>query len=646
MPNPWEKYQEPVSSASGNPWDKYGSENIEPVKDKSLIESASDALTGSDRQTEATSGLVDITGAPELGGISELVSDNVDSMDALGNLYDKGLSMPAFKTAAAMLTTGDPERQMKAIKSNYPDATFKEDEKGNVIVGLESGEYALNLPGVSASDVTRLVTDIAAFTPAGRAATVTGAALKSAATEGALQASTQAAGGGNIDTTDMLYSGLLGGAGKGLEKAVTTGYRMLKGAPTEVQSSVSKFAQEQDLPLMTTDVVQPKTFAGKSAQAAGEKIPVAGTGAKRAEQQQAREQLVEDFSNKFGEYDPSVVVESLKAQTSKIKQAAGNARQAIVDQIGTVKTPSANTVTAIDDEVARLSKLGDVADTQTIETLNKYKAQLQKGDRDFNQLEQLRTQFRQDVKGERMVMPSRSQAAISKIYKAMSDDMNNTVSTALGPKQAAKWKKSNAVYAEEANKVKNTRLKSILNKGDLTPEVVNNMLFSNKPSEVKALFSSLTPKGKEAARSGLVGKAWEKSKGSPDKFLGELNRLSKQTDIAFRGADRAYVNGLKEYLQATKRAGEAGVKTATGQELFQIAAPAAIIGDVMTTSGTGVMGAGGYGLLARAYESKPVRVAMMKLSTMKPGTTQFEKQSNKIGSMITSASQHLLRQEE
>ncbi len=42
--------------------------------------------------------------------------------------------------------------------------------------------------------------------------------------------------------------------------------------------------------------------------------------------------------------------------------------------------------------------------------------------------------------------------------------------------------------------------------------------------------------------------------------------MSNQTGIAFKGRDAAYLRGLKNYLESTKRAGQAGVTTPTGQQ--------------------------------------------------------------------------------
>ena len=187
-------------------------------------------------------------------------------------------------------------------------------------------------------------------------------------------------------------------------------------------------------------------------------------------------------------------------------------------------------------------------------------------------------------------------------------------------KRLGQYQQANAVYADEAAKLKNTRLKNVLMKGDLTPEVVNNMLFSKNKSEIKTLYNSVGRVGRAQMRNGIIGKAMEKSGGSPDQFLRQLNILQNQTGITFKGQDAAYLKGLKNYLQSTQQAAKAAVTTPTGQQTIPF-----IIGygTAMNPATTGA--AVSYGLLTRAYESEPFRNAMLRMANTPRGSTAFEK---------------------
>ncbi|EOX8391304.1 DNA transfer protein [Salmonella enterica] len=434
--------------------------------------------------------------------------------------------------------------------------------------------------------------------------------------------------------TDLGTGVALGGAINQLGRAAGAAYRGIRGTIAPEAQQAIQFANAADVPLHTTDVLQPNSRVGRMAQTTAENIPFAGTSSMRAAQQEARSQLVDEFASRFGEYDPSIVVGSLKAKTSGIKRAAGNRLEQVQNAMVGVNIQPTKALQQIDDEIASLQKLGKVADTETISKLQAYRDELAGGNVDLQQLSNLRSQFRQDVKGERVVMPNRSDAAIQRVYRAMTGDIDSSIGQNLGNNTLRRYKQANAVYADEANKLQNTRLKNVLMKGDLTPEVVNNMIFSKNKSEIQNLYNSVGQIGRAQMRNGIIGKAMEKSGGSPDQFLRQINLMSNQTGIAFKGRDAAYLKGLKNYLEATKRAGQAGVTTPTGQQTIPFILG---IGTVTTPALVGV--GGGYGLLARMYESEPARNAMLRLANTPRGSTTFEKALSDVERIVNSFAQ-------
>ncbi|ENG1192870.1 lytic transglycosylase domain-containing protein [Salmonella enterica subsp. enterica serovar Newport] len=427
---------------------------------------------------------------------------------------------------------------------------------------------------------------------------------------------------------------VLGGAINQLGRAAGAAYRGIRGTIAPEAQQAIQFANAADVPLHTTDVLPPNSRVGRMAQTTAENIPFAGTSSMRAAQQEARSQLVDEFASRFGEYDPSIVVGSLKAKTSGIKRAAGNRLEQVQNAMVGVNIQPTRALQQIDDEIASLQKLGKVADTDTISKLQAYRDELAGGNVDLQQLSNLRSQFRQDVKGERLVMPNRSDAAIQRVYRAMTGDIDSSIGQNLGNDTLRRYKQANAVYADEASKLQNTRLKNVLMKGDLTPEVVNNMLFSKNKSEIQNLYNSVGQIGRAQMRNGIIGKAMEKSGGSPDQFLRQINLLSNQTGIAFKGSDAAYLKGMKNYLESTKRAGQAGVTTPTGQQTIPF-----ILGIGTVTNPALVGVGGGYGLLARMYESTPARNAMLRLANTPRGSTAFEKAVSDVERAVNSFAQ-------
>ncbi|HBC0307084.1 TPA: lytic transglycosylase domain-containing protein [Salmonella enterica subsp. enterica serovar Napoli] len=441
--------------------------------------------------------------------------------------------------------------------------------------------------------------------------------------------------------TDLGTGVALGGAINQLGRAAGAAYRGIRGTIAPEAQLAIQFANAADVPLHTTDVLQPNSRVGRMAQTTAENIPFAGTSTMRANQQEARSQLVDEFASRFGEYDPSIVVGSLKAKTSGIKRAAGNRLEQVQNAMADVNIQPSKAIQQIDTEIASLQKLGKVADNDTISKLQAYRDELTRNAgasgpvaMDLQQLSGLRSQFRQDVKGERTVLPNRSDAAIQRIYNAMTSDIDSAIGQNLGNDTLRRYKQANAIYADEANKLQNTRLKNVIMKGDLTPEVVNNMLFSKNKSEVQNLYRSVGQVGRAQMRNGIIGKAMEKSGGSPDQFLRQVNLMSNQTGIAFKGRDVAYLKGIKNYLEATKRAGQTGVTTPTGQQTIPF-----ILGIGTVTNPALVGVGGGYGLLARMYESEPARNAMLRLANTPRGSTAFEKALSDVERIVNSFAQ-------
>lgn len=441
--------------------------------------------------------------------------------------------------------------------------------------------------------------------------------------------------------TDLGTGVALGGAINQLGRAAGAAYRGIRGTIAPEAQKAIQFAKAADVPLHTTDVLQPNSRVGRMAQTTAENIPFAGTSTMRANQQEARSQLVDEFASRFGEYDPSIVVGSLKAKSSGIRRAAGNRLEQVQNAMAGVNIQPSRAIQQIDNEIADLQKLGGAADNETISKLKVYRDELSRNAgasgpmaMDLQQLSALRSQFRQDVKGERQALINRSEAAVNRVYNAMTGDIDSAIGQNLGNDTLRRYKQANAIYADEANKLLNTRLKNVIMKGDLTPEVVNNMLFSKNKSEVQNLYRSVGQVGRAQMRNGIIGKAMEKSGGSPDQFLRQVNLMSNQTGIAFKGRDAAYLKGLKNYLESTKRAGQAGVTTPTGQQTIPF-----ILGIGSATNPALVGAGGGYGLLARMYESTPARNAMLRLANTPRGSTAFEKALSDVERIVNSFAQ-------
>lgn len=590
------------------------------AEEPGMLDKLGAMITGSDRQTRATQEL------PELQSSGLLT----------------GLDIPEGKgaaVAAALATMTDPQEIAQTLKSLSPEIGIQQDEKGNLIAANNATgvRAVINKPGFTGLDALQALGIGAAFAPSGRAAgAVGGGAIKQALALGAGSALTQAAieggqaaAGGDFDANEVAAAGALGaamplvaGAAGATVDATKRGIQAVRGAPA-AQSELVQAAKSTNIPLMTTDIAQPSTFVGKSAQTLGERIPLAGTGGLRATQQEARKRAIQELGDQYPTPKADQVIESLKAQKSKVMQAAGKRYEELlpmVDSLGPAPYPK--TTQAIDDAIAELSKPGVVSSKEALQELQQFKDTLSSAPQSYSTLKENRGALREVVNSYdnqgRSQLPSRAKALINRVYSAISNDMSEAATNALNPRDLARLKAADSIYRGQAEKLTKTRLKNVLDKGDVTPEVAESLLFSTKRSEVKNLYDSLDASGRDAARATVIQRALTKAGGldnpSPEKFISELRRMESQTGILFKGEQRKQLEGLKQVLSATKRAGEAGVQTATGQQLYApigAAAAGSLIGDFGATLAAGAS----VGALARAYESPVVRNAMIRIGS-------------------------------
>ena len=600
----------------------------EPEQEKGLVQSASDMITGADRETQAIEGLREVTGAPELGGLSEF---SWEGLKELGSNF----TPEAFKAAGGLLTTGDPKEQMKIIQSNYPDASFRPDEKGNVIVGLPSGEYVLNAPGLSTSDLTNFIAQGLAFTPAGRAATIPAAIGKSAATQAAIEGA-GAATGGEFNPEEVALAGGIGGAGKLAEDAIGGAYRLATGKMSDDAVKQIADIEAQGLKARTQDVVQPETLPGKMAANVGELNPL--TAGQQATQQRTRQDAAETFVDKFTpSYDD--IKSSITGKRKRIETAAVNAMDNALSKASSATLSKQNTVDAIESEIKRLTELPNgqprtMIDESTVNTLSGYLEDV-KNASSVTDLRDLRTDLRDSLSPKFGEKSNRKEGAIKRIYGSMTRDMDETVKSAVTPREFAQYKRGNAVYGREAEKLKKGRIKKVLQAGDdLSPEQIDRNLLS-KDSVVRGqLYNSLDSAGRDNARAAIIRKlADDSSRGgelSVNQFLTKLNQNDKALQTFFRGRDRKELEGLRNALEATRSAQDAAVNPPTGQRL----APYLVGGGAIADLGLTIAGTLGSAIGYKAYQSKPVRNALLKLANTPKGSSSFEKALSELNSAL------------
>ena len=289
-----------------------------------------------------------------------------------------------------------------------------------------------------------------------------------------------------------------------------------------------------------------------------------------------------------------------------------------MDEFGNV--PNDRTIAAIDEVLAKQAKLGAKSDKAMIKNMEDIKSAVSQDDFGFSVSKNIRTEIIDDLKALSRADDTRATGATQTIKSALDKDMV-AFARSVDRESAANWLRSNRAFADELQITKQTELKRILNAGTATPEKVLPILMGGKRSELGRLSSSLSPKGRGAARAAIVKDVLDKSgffKGdiNPDKLATALgNTKTKQAvDVFFKGNSKKQLDGLVDLLNATRRAQAAAVSPATGVQAVPLIGATGIgagaATDLVATGGV----VGSLSAIAKAYESGPVRTMLLKIA--------------------------------
>lgn len=403
---------------------------------------------------------------------------------------------------------------------------------------------------------------------------------------------------------------------------VRVGREPVKPVASEGIERATRFAEENKVPLMQSDIEQPKTFAGKAVRGLAEKVPVAGTGGLRAKQQEARQGAVSQFIEGYDTVSDQDLYNSLVRSQDKKKQKISQQYDEIGNAMGDSVVSPVKTIQAIDTEIERLTKPGVIRDESVLSDLQAVRDQLSSGDVDYNTMRENRTYVRESLKSDKS--QTMSDRVIDRVYKAMTDDIQDAVRVTAGDEAASKLKAVDSQLAKQYNEAKKTKLKNVLSKGDVKPEEVKKMLLSNDKSDNVKLYRELDKKGRQNARGVLVGElaaAFEDTE-SPEKFLQRAKKLEDQFGVFFKGEEGESYKDLISYLNQTRQAANAGVYNQNGQQLMTLVTMAPVA-DLAATGGVATTAAGTVGLLGRALESRKIRNALKRVKSTRPYTPDY-----------------------
>jgi hypothetical protein len=401
----------------------------------------------------------------------------------------KGKDPAKVAQFAALAAITPNEQELGEIATAiFPEIGMQTDEKGNVLLAdNKTGvRTIINRPGLSKTDLGQLFGIGGAFSPASKIGTsIVGQGLKqgakqaakSAAASGATQAGiegAQALSGGEFNTEEIaLAAAIQPGVQASTEAVATPAARVIKGQIPAKEQQVIKAGEASGVPVMTSDVIPPTTITGGLARQFAERIPFIGTGGARGAQQTARKNAITEFADSLPPVDDKAIIDSIRSKRDSIKSAAGKRFEAIKTQMDAAgELPATNTIKKIDYTIAELSAPGKVVDDATIKDLQELKTALSQP-QTFSLMRENRTYLsdlinKSDPSG-RSQLPTNSKRLLTQIKGAMSQDLDEFVK-GRSPDNFFKYKQADQIYSEEAKLLTKSRLKTVLEKGDVTPE--------------------------------------------------------------------------------------------------------------------------------------------------------------------------------
>jgi hypothetical protein len=391
-------------------------------------------------------------------------------------------------------------------------------------------------------------------------------------------------------------------------------------------------AKRAGVPVMTSDVSPPRTFISNWLRRVGEAIPITGTGGPRAAQQQARVKAVQNILRQHGASDTADAIGDVSASVlakreAQLQKYAGEKMSVINASSPNIPVPVNRTVAAIDIELAK-PEMNTTVLAPVRRILENWRDDIQ--GQGLPAIETLRSVLGQAFKNDALAdVRTAGEKIVTSLYGPLREDMGEFILQNQGRPAFNKFNVAMERLRIGVKELENDALKSILDRGEATPEIARRLLFSSNKSDVQLLYRNLTPAGQQRARAAILEDALAKSSTTgeinPTRFANELGKRGTSIGVMFNGRDLEEIQGLIRVLNITKRAQESSVVTSTGQMGVPFLGGGAIAGLGASIGGAkgAIASLGGTalaGLAARAYESALGRNILTRISRAPAGS--------------------------
>lgn len=548
----------------------------------------------------AAAGLTSLIGDPVVNGINSLVGTKLTTpSDAWNALFTK-LGVPESKTESAKL--------VEAISS-----------------GLGGAASSVQLGNALAKSTTPATKAVGEMLASGALEQLVGGAGSGAGAEvGRYAAETLGAGSGG-----QLAASIAGSLLGGVPGAMAGKLLSIQGIETRKIPEAVQNAIKEGKIVMTSDVFPPEGMTSRTAQSIGESIPVIGTAGVRSAQRAERIDQLKEVLGEFSALNNTSAIDDVMAslkrsRDTKLEKYVAQKKDILnslssEDNLVSVE----RTLNQVNSEIERLSDISPSQFSSAINRLNDFKNDI--NGKTLNNVEANRKLLGEWLKNpDTFTIKDEADKSFDSIYRVLKRDMGKHIYDNAGSSALKSWISAENYLSEMSKERTVSSLRSVLRKGEMTPETVGGILFSQKPSDVKLLYRNLDEVGQSNARTALLSRAAQKATKDgvldPDLFRKEADKLGMQNGIFFQGKSADKLRGLTEYLKLTARAGVRDWDRPTGiRQTLPLLAAAASITKLGVT-----------GIAIRAYESPIARDLLMKLPKLKTGSPEQSALFNRI----------------